>query len=44
MPLLPFLERLRVPEPSVNPRRDAIVRLLYGEVREGRDPTNRKCR
>ena len=32
MPLLPFLDGLRVREPSVNPRRAAIVRLLRGEV------------
>src|ERR1700748_552786 len=27
LPLLPFLDALRVREPSVNPRREAIVRL-----------------
>ncbi|HEY2264259.1 MAG TPA: AAA family ATPase [Streptosporangiaceae bacterium] len=32
LPLLPFLDGLRVREPSPNPRRDAIVRLLRGEV------------
>ena len=32
LPLLPFLDGLRVREPSVNPRRDTIVRLLRGEV------------
>ena len=32
LPLLPFLDGLRVREPSTNPRRDAIVRLLRGEV------------
>jgi DNA-binding CsgD family transcriptional regulator/tetratricopeptide (TPR) repeat protein len=32
LPLLPFLDGLRVREPSANPRRDAIVRLLRGEV------------
>ncbi len=32
LPLLPLLEGLRVREPSVNPRRNAIVRLLHGEV------------
>jgi DNA-binding CsgD family transcriptional regulator len=32
IPLLPFLDGLRVREPSVNPRRNAIVRLLRGEV------------
>jgi DNA-binding CsgD family transcriptional regulator len=32
LPLLPFLEGLRVREPSANPRRDTIVRLLRGEV------------
>jgi len=32
LPLLPFLEGLRVREPSPNPRREAIVRLLRGEV------------
>jgi tetratricopeptide (TPR) repeat protein len=31
MPLLPFLDGLRVREPSANPRRQAIVRLLRGE-------------
>jgi DNA-binding CsgD family transcriptional regulator/tetratricopeptide (TPR) repeat protein len=32
LPLLPFLDGLRVREASVNPRREAIVRLLRGEV------------
>jgi DNA-binding CsgD family transcriptional regulator/tetratricopeptide (TPR) repeat protein len=32
LPLLPFLDGLRVREPSTNPRRNAIVRLLRGEV------------
>jgi tetratricopeptide (TPR) repeat protein len=32
LPLLPFLDGLRVREPSANPRREAIVRLLRGEV------------
>jgi DNA-binding CsgD family transcriptional regulator len=32
LPLLPFLDGLRVREPSVNPRRNTIVRLLRGEV------------
>ena len=32
LPLLPFLDGLRVREPSVNPRREAIVRLLRGEI------------
>ncbi len=31
LPLLPFLDGLRVREPSTNPRRNAIVRLLRGE-------------
>ena len=31
LPLLPFLDGLRVREPSVNPRRQAIARLLRGE-------------
>ena len=31
LPLLPLLEGLRVREPSANPRRDMIVRLLQGE-------------
>ncbi len=31
LPLLPLLEGLRVREPSANPRRDTIVRLLRGE-------------
>jgi tetratricopeptide (TPR) repeat protein len=31
LPLLPFLDGLRVREPSANPRREAIVRLLRGE-------------
>ena len=32
LPLLPFLDGLRVREPSANLRRDTIVRLLRGEV------------
>ncbi len=32
LPLLPFLDGLRVREPSPNPRRNTIVRLLRGEV------------
>ena len=32
LPLLPFLDGLRVREPSTNPRRRAIVQLLRGEV------------
>ena len=32
LPLLPFLDALRVREPSTNPRRNTIVRLLRGEV------------
>ncbi len=32
LPLLPLLEGLRVREPSTNPRRETIVRLLRGEV------------
>ena len=32
LPLLPFLDGLRVREPSANPRRNAIVRLLRGEI------------
>jgi DNA-binding CsgD family transcriptional regulator len=32
IPLLPFLDGLRVREPSVNPRRNTIVRLLRGEA------------
>jgi DNA-binding CsgD family transcriptional regulator/tetratricopeptide (TPR) repeat protein len=32
LPLLPLLEGLRVREPSTNPRRNSIVRLLHGEV------------
>jgi DNA-binding CsgD family transcriptional regulator len=32
LPLLPFLDGLRVREPSASPRRNAIVRLLRGEV------------
>ena len=31
LPLLPFLDALRVREPSANPRRETIVRLLRGE-------------
>jgi DNA-binding CsgD family transcriptional regulator len=36
LPLLPFLDGLRVREPSTNPRRNTIVRLLRGEVAAGR--------
>jgi DNA-binding CsgD family transcriptional regulator/tetratricopeptide (TPR) repeat protein len=32
LPLVPFLEGLLVREPSTNPRRNTIVRLLRGEV------------
>ena len=32
LPLLPFLDALRVREPSANPRRKTIVQLLRGEV------------
>jgi DNA-binding CsgD family transcriptional regulator len=32
LPLLPFLDGLRVREPSANPRRNAIVGLLRGEI------------
>jgi DNA-binding CsgD family transcriptional regulator len=32
LPLLPFLDGLRVRDPSANPRRNTIVRLLRGEV------------
>ncbi len=32
LPLLPFLDGLHVREPSTNPRRNTIVRLLRGEV------------
>src|SRR5271156_4507529 len=32
LPLLPFLDGLRVREPSANPRRNTIVRLLRGEI------------
>src|SRR6516165_5899470 len=32
LPLLPFLDALRVREPSANPRRTAIVQLLRGEA------------
>ena len=36
LPLLPFLDGLRVREPSFNQRRDTIVRLLRGEVTAAR--------
>jgi tetratricopeptide (TPR) repeat protein len=36
LPLLPFLDGLRVREPSANPRRNAIVGLLRGEAEAGR--------
>ncbi len=32
LPLLPFLEGLRINEPSANPRRESIVQLLRGEA------------
>jgi hypothetical protein len=32
LPLLPFIDGLRVREPSANPRRNRIVRLLRGEI------------
>ena len=32
LPLVPFLDGLRVREPSANPRRNTIVRLLRGEM------------
>jgi DNA-binding CsgD family transcriptional regulator len=32
LPLLPFLDGLKVREPSANPRRETIVRLLLGEA------------
>ncbi|HEY1005368.1 MAG TPA: AAA family ATPase, partial [Streptosporangiaceae bacterium] len=32
LPLLPFLDGLRVRQPSANPRRNTIVRLLRGEA------------
>jgi DNA-binding CsgD family transcriptional regulator/tetratricopeptide (TPR) repeat protein len=32
LPLLPFLDALRVREPATNPRRNTIVRLLRGEA------------
>src|SRR5260370_40610482 len=32
LPLLPLLEGLRVRQPSANPRRNTIVRLLPGEL------------
>ncbi len=32
LPLLPLLEGLRIREPSANPRRNTIVRLLRGEL------------
>src|SRR6266566_9670741 len=37
LPLLPFLDGLRVREPPVNPRRNMIVRLLRGEIAADRD-------
>jgi DNA-binding CsgD family transcriptional regulator/tetratricopeptide (TPR) repeat protein len=36
LPLLPFLDGLRVREPSANPRRTTIVQLLRGEFTAGR--------
>src|SRR6202167_6810722 len=38
LPLLPFLDALRVREPATNPRRTAIVGLLCGEVTADRGP------
>ena len=35
LPLLPILDGLRVREPSANPRQEAIVALLRGEVASG---------
>ena len=35
LPLLPFLDGLRVREPSANRRRTTIVQLLRGEVPRG---------
>jgi DNA-binding CsgD family transcriptional regulator len=35
LPLLPLLEALRVREPSANPRRNSILRLLRGEASAG---------
>jgi tetratricopeptide (TPR) repeat protein len=32
LPLLPFLDGLRVRDPSPNPRREAVVKLLRGEM------------
>jgi len=32
LPLLPFLDALRVREPTANPRRNTIVQLLRGEI------------
>ena len=32
LPLVPFLDGLRVREPSTNPRRNTILRLLRGEI------------
>jgi DNA-binding CsgD family transcriptional regulator len=37
LPLLPFLDGLRIREPTANPRRAAIVQLLRGEVTADRD-------
>src|SRR5205814_3131241 len=37
LPLLPFLDGLRVREPSANPRRNTIVQLLRGELTVDRD-------
>jgi tetratricopeptide (TPR) repeat protein len=36
LPLVPFLDGLRVREPSANPRRNTIVALLRGEAAAGR--------
>ena len=43
LPLLPFLDGLRVREPSANPRRETIVRLLRGEVTADRGTDGRPC-
>jgi DNA-binding CsgD family transcriptional regulator len=37
LPLLPFLDGLKVREPGANPRRNAIVKLLRGDVTADRD-------
>ena len=43
LPLLPFLDGLRVREPSANPRRNAIVGLLRGEVAADRGADVPRC-